>query len=397
MRKILLLTTILVLSSISVVFAYTEVSANISENTTWTAGTYYITTAIAIQHPYALTIEPGVVVKFASGTYIIPNTVNLTTLDANGTSANPIYFTSMNDNTVGETISGSSGSPAAGDYTAVLYGTSLSESYYRAYFDYCIIRYATNPIETTYANAQIVALTDVEISNCTDGVNSRNTLSVTRTYMHDITNYCFERFPTSVTGYLIVDTCDIGVYGTYTETVALTNILALNCTTAGISMGDTGTVTLECCTAINCGVGFRRGGGNGNAGTMNVYDSIAYSCTKGFDQDNGTLTSNYCCANNNTANYEGCSEGENSISTDPVFASGTIDFWGTEDYDASYFLNQSTSNAKDVGSDTAANIGVDDRTTAIDKTLDTGTVDMGFHYYPDDVTSAGATYVPQVI
>ena len=42
----------------------------------------------------------------------------------------------------------------------------------------------------------------------------------------------------------------------------------------------------------------------------------------------------------------------------------------------------SDSPAIDAGSDTAANLGLDTRTTRTDSVTDTGTVDLGYHYLP---------------
>ena len=46
------------------------------------------------------------------------------------------------------------------------------------------------------------------------------------------------------------------------------------------------------------------------------------------------------------------------------------------------YLNQSTSPCVNAGSTTAANAGMADKTTNTTHSLDTGTVDMGFHYSP---------------
>jgi parallel beta-helix repeat protein len=47
-----------------------------------------------------------------------------------------------------------------------------------------------------------------------------------------------------------------------------------------------------------------------------------------------------------------------------------------------HYLDQSTSPCVDAGSQSAANAGVADKTTNTTHALDTGTVDMGFHYSP---------------
>ncbi len=95
-----------------------NVISNITTSTTWVASNVYVfnNNLIAIQSGVTLTIASGTVVKF-NGT-----SSGLTvdgTLQANGAAGNQIYFTSVNDNSVGGTISGSTGSPAAGNWADI--------------------------------------------------------------------------------------------------------------------------------------------------------------------------------------------------------------------------------------------------------------------------------------
>ncbi len=74
---------------------------------------------------------------------------------------------------------------------------------------------------------------------------------------------------------------------------------------------------------------------------------------------------------------EGGYSGTGNISDDPLFVTGP---------DGDYYLSQTAagegadSPCVDAGSDTAANLGLDNRTTRTDCVPDTGTVDMGYHY-----------------
>ncbi|MCC7202329.1 MAG: hypothetical protein IT393_06700, partial [Nitrospirae bacterium] len=88
-------------------FASTSVGGRISTDTTWTlSGSPYVVTS-AVQFygntstPITLTIEPGVVVKFQTGTYLqIANGMNYPAgLNAFGTAEAPIIFTSYKDDT----------------------------------------------------------------------------------------------------------------------------------------------------------------------------------------------------------------------------------------------------------------------------------------------------------
>ncbi len=67
-----------------------------------------------------------------------------------------------------------------------------------------------------------------------------------------------------------------------------------------------------------------------------------------------------------------------NIREDPLFVAGLR---------GDYYLSQppgqvSTSPCVDAGNDTAANLGMDDKTTSTNGDLDTGIVDMGYHYQP---------------
>jgi len=100
-------------------YAYITVSGNIATDQTWTSGnTYFINMNnwLAIYEDVTLTIEAGVVVKFNDGGEILSDGG---TLNVIGQSSSPVIFTSMHDNSVGETISGSSGTPAPGDWYGI--------------------------------------------------------------------------------------------------------------------------------------------------------------------------------------------------------------------------------------------------------------------------------------
>ena len=116
--------------------AIIEVSGNVSGQT-WAGGnTYHVIGNLTVNDGTTLTIQAGAVVKFN------PN-LQLTvygTLDVNGADGNNVVFTSRDDNTVGGTVSGSDGSPAAGDWYGIyFYGYSGKDGI--GEFDWCRIRY----------------------------------------------------------------------------------------------------------------------------------------------------------------------------------------------------------------------------------------------------------------
>lgn len=107
------------------VFAYTTVSFDINTDTTWTSGnTYLINTkgqvSISIENNAKLTIQPNVFVKFSDGNYMHTNTGAMVVMQ--GTSAQPIVFTSCKDQTQGENTSAEFGCNAVPTPSRYPYG-----------------------------------------------------------------------------------------------------------------------------------------------------------------------------------------------------------------------------------------------------------------------------------
>ncbi|MFH1214204.1 MAG: right-handed parallel beta-helix repeat-containing protein, partial [Candidatus Neomarinimicrobiota bacterium] len=113
----------------TILFSYETHSGSVSG--TWSAGTHYLSASASVASGTTLTIEAGAVVKFAPNAYI--NVVG--TLDVNGSSPSNVVITAKDDDTYGETISGSDGVPTAGDWQ----GINIDGGY--GYFDYCRVRY----------------------------------------------------------------------------------------------------------------------------------------------------------------------------------------------------------------------------------------------------------------
>lgn len=90
-------------------------SGPISQDTTW-SGTIHITGDVTVNAGVKLTIEPGTSVKFNQGRYLDVDG----TIDAQGTAALPIIFTSVQDDSTGEDLSGvGAGVPRRGDWESI--------------------------------------------------------------------------------------------------------------------------------------------------------------------------------------------------------------------------------------------------------------------------------------
>lgn len=102
---------------------------------TWETGqTYYVSGPLTVASGQTLTIEPGTVIKFDTDGYI---TANSSSIIAEGTAGNPIYFTSKDDDTIGLTVTGSDGVPVNGDYHGIyVYGAGASGSFKFCNFNY---------------------------------------------------------------------------------------------------------------------------------------------------------------------------------------------------------------------------------------------------------------------
>ncbi|MBN2172600.1 MAG: hypothetical protein JW731_00620, partial [Bacteroidales bacterium] len=116
--------------------AFVTKSGNVSGEYWHNTDTYYVTGDLTVDAGTTFEIQAGTRVKFAPGTGL---TV-YGTLIANGNSSSNIFFTSRDDNNVGETITGSDGNPNPGDWGFIgIYGNSGNDGI--ASFNYCHVRY----------------------------------------------------------------------------------------------------------------------------------------------------------------------------------------------------------------------------------------------------------------
>jgi len=145
--------------------------------------------------------------------------------------------------------------------------------------------------------------------------------------------------------------------------------------------------TLRNCTIYNNSAG---GGGSAYGGgvfcdgtsTVTLYDCIIWDNNAGAGGDElaevaGTMTLNNCCYQNLAGDVYGTPIFNNCITSNPLLVNP-----GAADYHLEHIAagQGSDSPCIDAGSDTAVNLGMDDKTTRTDSIADTGQVDMGWHY-----------------
>jgi hypothetical protein len=118
--------------------AYGLDGGTVNINATWdiTDTDYFIISDIYVGAGYTLTVEPGVIVKFQGGRALFVNGA----LRALGTTASPIYFTSLHDDAVGGNIDGGSTLPGKGNWCGIRFNDSSIDA--TSLIDHSVVRYA---------------------------------------------------------------------------------------------------------------------------------------------------------------------------------------------------------------------------------------------------------------
>jgi RHS repeat-associated protein len=160
------------------------VSGTIAPSVTWDSDLPYVLNGITVNAGITLGLLPGAVIKFASGTALTING----RLNAPGTAANPIIFTSLKDDSAGGDTNndGSASRPAPGDWSRIAFSNSSVNSL----LDYVVVRYggsggngsiSVDGSAPTIRNSQIVRgssygirLTNVAMPSITDSLIADN-------------------------------------------------------------------------------------------------------------------------------------------------------------------------------------------------------------------------------
>ncbi|MCC6325037.1 MAG: hypothetical protein IT420_05260, partial [Candidatus Brocadia sp.] len=117
-------------------------SGVITGNETWYAADnpHIVTDSVGVDYGGTLTVEPGSLVKFDAGKELFVGYHGTGTLNAIGTSGNPITFTS------------SAASPAPGDWGRIVFYNGTDGS---TILDYCTVEYGGNNIYCQNASPTI--------------------------------------------------------------------------------------------------------------------------------------------------------------------------------------------------------------------------------------------------
>ena len=129
------------------------------------ARTYYIDDWVTVPEGQTLTIQAGAIFKMRFNAFQVSGTLNV-----NGQSDNKVYFTSDDDNTLGETISGSDSDPNPGDWNVIHYEQGSGGT-----INYAVFRYGG-----FYAESLLIE-SPITVSNCEFYENRHEAIEVRST------------------------------------------------------------------------------------------------------------------------------------------------------------------------------------------------------------------------
>lgn len=146
--------------SLQAAHAATPISGNVSGQTL-AAGTWQVTGTLQVDQGTTLNLEAGAILKFNPGTQLFA----YGTVVANGSEAERVVFTSRDDNTRGEILPDSEGSPAPGDWDGLyLYGYSSNEG--SAQLTWAVVAWGGGPGNPATANVYAYYSDTVQLDHC---------------------------------------------------------------------------------------------------------------------------------------------------------------------------------------------------------------------------------------
>ncbi|GEM_PF-6933768 len=374
-------------------------------NQTFTTGNTYYISGLTVTGPITLTIQPGAIIKYASGKNITLQGgagINIQTAAGQTT-----YFTSCKDQTIGQninSITGCSGAPAAGNYSNALYfdttGTNNSTE-----LKQLNIKYAANAL---YINSGTIgSIANSSITNCTRGIynnsgtigtvngNNINCPSGTGLYtetssaiVSEIKNNVFANSSNGIyVNYGALSNIRGNIFRQNTDGIELigstitpgpiaNNLFEQN--TNGLRIGGDITNEITNNNFVSNAKGIYTTAGTISSILNNVF---ANNTTNGIHRQAGTITSaNYNAYFGNAADLLGIAKGAEDIDSSKGLTVSPFIGAGAKPY----LLSTSVNGGKllvDAGSDLSTVFGMDDITTdSTTECKDAGIVDIGYHY-----------------
>ena len=186
----------------------------------------HVTGDIIVPNGVTLTIMPGAIIKFDPDKGINVQTGGQ--LVANGTIAQPIYFTSIKDDTLGGDTNGDGNTttPAAGDWSYINVDGSAS-------FDHATISYGTGNLGMITASGTLAVSNSMVMNATYDGITSfGGTATITNTILTETDRAINEHGGTVNVLNCTIDNNRVGIWGTgYKLTVV--NSIVTNSAYAG--------------------------------------------------------------------------------------------------------------------------------------------------------------------
>lgn len=383
-------------------WGYTTKNSTISANEEWTAGTYFLGASFSIADNITVTVDAGCVIKVTDSTRLTISGL----FDCNGTEANPVIFTSEDDDNYGETIVSSDGYASANIDFSFVNGGGFDCTYtYFYYQDQWLGYYGASTWTLSHCriwksgyNNKIQSSgsydLDIDVQDCVfmsnlltlgfmqpgTGVTYKNNVARNEsTAQTDITvagsGGAVDSFVCENNIWCGVGTCRFG--GPDTGSITIKN--AIVAPENGYVYFLAGTVTCDQVTFDPANYDVRSNNAGAAVTLINCVSTVALNQASGAMSSTYTLAPEWASATTGTGDHVGR----------PMFVppSSTSALANITPY-MCYLLDPSDSRAVDGGSDTAANQGMDTLTTDPDMTTtDTGTVDMGFHYNVQEASS----------